>query len=225
MKISFDDVGGEVIYRVSDFDLKYEEVLKGCYYQPDGTGYVKRFPNSCKYLANMKNRYSVKAKEMFDQLGRFAEVPWQDALKDFCKITNGSQLKWWLTGSCATRLRGIDIEPHDLDVMIDSRDVSRVIELLKDCLIEPIVDTDGWVTKDFGVAFLHARIDIASDPSASLDQPDPADCGPYAKDHLEKVFWEGFEIMVPPLELQLNVNRRRGRMDRVTKIAAHMGIQ
>ena len=78
------------------------------------------------------------------------------------------------------------------------------------------------MTKDFGVIFLYARIDIASDPQDSLDDPEPVDCGPYAKRNLEELVWNGYVIKVPPIELQLNVNRRRERLDRVELIEAYM---
>lgn len=78
------------------------------------------------------------------------------------------------------------------------------------------------MTKDFGVLFLHARIDIASDPQACLDDPEPVDCGPYAKEHLDTVTWNGYDIKVPPLSLQLHVNKLRGRHDRARLIQDYM---
>lgn len=86
----------------------------------------------------------------------------------------------------------------------------------------PVVDTNGWLTRDFGVIFLHARIDIASDPQDILDIPEPVDCGPYARQNLETIQWNEYEIKVPPLELQLNVNKRRERTDRVKLIEEFM---
>lgn len=114
------------------------------------------------------------------------------------------------------------MNPHDVDIMIDSRSIDEITEVFSDCLIEPIVDTNGWLTKDFGVIFLHARIDIASDPQGILDIPEPVDCGPYTRQNLEIINWNGYEIKIPPLELQLNVNRRRERMDRVKLIEDFM---
>ena len=66
------------------------------------------------------------------------------------------------------------------------------------------------------------RIDIASDPQACLDDPEPVDCGPYALANLQTIKWEGFRVRIPPIELQLNANRRRERYDRVRQIEAHM---
>lgn len=163
-------------------------------------------------------RYSQNAQLMFDQLGYFSTVPWKSGLTNFCTMVQDSTINWWLTGSCATCIRGIEINPHDIDIMIDSQSIAETTEIFKDYLIEPIVSTDGWVTKDFGVLFMDVRIDIASDPTPRLDEPEPADCGPYALKHLEVIEWNNVQIKVPPLDLQLRVNKKRGREDRVKKI-------
>ncbi len=222
MKVSFEELDGKVVFRISEFDSKYESVLKMCYYENDGRGYVKVYPQNAKYMDKIKKRYSENAKLMFDQLGYFAPVPWEQALTEFCRKAQGTDIDWWLTGSCAACIRGIKMNPHDVDIMVDSRCIDEITEVFSDCLIEPIIDTNGWLTKDFGVIFLHARIDIASDPQEILDVPEPVDCGPYARQNLETVKWNGHEIKVPPLELQLNVNRRRERMDRVKLIEEFM---
>ena len=218
MKVSFEELDNEIIYRIHDFDSKYEPILKMCFYQNDGQGYVKKYPAKAKYIEKMKKRYSEYAETMFDQLGYFTEVPWESGLQKFCSMVRDSNIDWWLTGSCATCIRGVNLNPHDIDIMIDSKSCSELTELFQDYLIEPIIDTDGWLTKDFGVIFIDVRIDIASDPAPILDNPEPVDCGPYAKNNLETINWKGYEVKVPPLQLQLNVNRLRGRLDRVEKI-------
>lgn len=222
MNISFETDANNIIYRVSDFDLKYEPILQMCFYQNDNKSYIKKYPNNSKYLEKMKKRYSENAKTMFDQLGYFVDIPWEIGLKKFCSMIEGKDIDWWLTGSCATCIRGIKLHPHDIDIMIDSKNVNKLTEIFQDYLIEPIVDTNGWLTKDFGVIFMDVRIDIASDPARILDKPEPVDCGPFAKKNLETINWEGYNIKVPPLELQLNVNKRRNRMDRVKEIKKYL---
>jgi hypothetical protein len=221
MKISFEECDDNIIFRIYDFDIKYENVLKMCFYQNDGNSYIKRFPKDTKYIEKIKSHFLNNAQEMFDQLGYFKPIPWEKALLEFVKRV-GTDIDWWLTGSCAACIRGIPLEPHDVDIMVDSKDVERISDIFSDYLIEPIIDTNGWLTKDFGVIFLYARIDIASDPQDSLDDPEPVDCGPYAKRNLEELVWNGYIIKIPPLELQLNVNRRRERHDRVELIEEYM---
>ncbi|HQO22113.1 MAG TPA: hypothetical protein PLM72_03430 [Spirochaetota bacterium] len=222
MKISFDEIADNIIYRISDYDAKYEDLLELCFYQNDNNTYIKTYPSDSKYIEKMTKRYAECAQTMFDQLGYFSIVPWQNGLKKFCKIIKDHDIDWWLTGSCAACIRGIELNPHDIDIMINSKHCAQLTELFQDYLIEPITDTKGWLTKDFGVIFMDVRIDIASDPSPVLDDPEPVDCGPFAMNHLETVNWNGFEIKVPPVELQLNVNKRRNRTDRVKIIEEYI---
>jgi hypothetical protein len=105
--------------------------------------------------------------------------------------------------------------------MIDHVDAAAVADAFADVTVEPLVDTGGWLTRDFGVLFWHGRIDIASDPQAVLDDPCPIDCGPFARENLELVEYAGFDIRVPPLALQVTANRRRGRHDRADLLQAH----
>ncbi|MCB0031836.1 MAG: hypothetical protein KDE28_28190, partial [Anaerolineales bacterium] len=143
-------------------------------------------------------------------------------LLTFADRVAGTGVDWWLTGSCAACVRGIPLKPHDVDIMVDARNIGLLRELFQDDTIEPIVDSSGWVTKDFGVLFLGCRVDIASDPQPILDQPEPVDCGPYAKTVLETVSWRGHQLRIPPIELQLNANRRRQRVERVRLIEEYM---
>ena len=218
MKINFEESNNDMVFRISEFDAKYEDVLKMCFYSHDGDSYSKGFPKDTKYLDKIMTRFFDHAQEMFDQLGYFAPIPWERALLEFAKEVEDSDVNWWLTGSCAVCVRGTPLHPHDVDIMVDSDDVERISDIFSDYLIEPIIDTGGWVTKEFGVIFKHARIDIASESQAVLDEPEPIDCGPYAKANLECVVWEGYPIRVPPLQLSLNANRRRGRSERVIAI-------
>lgn len=225
MKVSCSISGEDVVYRLSDYDPVYETAFQMCFYDRDSEGFFKRFPLSYPYTAQVMKCFSEKAHLMFDQLLYRVPVPWESALELFCYRVRGSELSWWLTGSCAACIRGIDMNPHDVDIMIDSRHCRLVEELFAEEIIEPLRDTSGWVTRDFGVLFLTARVDIASDPSPSLDIPYPVDCGQYALSHLEEVVWRGYTIKVPPVELHLEANRRRSRTERVNKILAYMDQQ
>jgi len=222
MKIGFEEEGDFVIYRVADFDPKHEPMLQACYYQHDDRGYFKKYPRTTPHIAHMMANFGRCAELMFDQLGYFAEAPWQDALHNFCMHMQDSGIEWWLTGSCAACVRGIAFSPHDIDIMFNAKDAAALTEHVRDFLIEPILDTGGWVTKDFGVMFTNMRIDLASDPSPMLDEPEPVDCGPYALAHLETLVWDGFTLRVPPVALLRNANRRRERWDRVALIDAYL---
>jgi len=222
MNIEFVSNNDRVTFRVYDFSSSIEEALRMCFYQKEGNSYVKNFPASTPHLDKIMAHYAKYAEEMFLQLVYQRPIPWEKGLLEFLKRVRNSDVDWWLTGSCAACIRGINLNPHDIDIIVDSRSVEMINTLFQDDIIEPIIDTNGWLTKDFGVLFIHCRIDIASDPQSSLDEPEPADCGPYAKSKLETINWNGYEVRIPPIELQLNVNKKRQRNERVKLIEAYM---
>jgi hypothetical protein len=155
-------------------------------------------------------------------MGYFRKVRWEEALLGFIDRLSGTDIDWWLTGSCAACLRGVSIEPHDVDIMLRSKDIDRVNDIFADYVIEPIRSSKGWVVANFGVLFMNARIDLAFDPEYFVDSPDPADFGPHAMKNLEELNWKGHIVRIPPLELQLQVNKRRGRNDRVKSIEDYL---
>lgn len=223
MKIDFDIDNHQVTYKISGFAEKFVPILEMCFWKKTGTIYTKTFKRPIQNLETCMENFRQHAFEMFSQLGYFMPVPWQNALLEFLKRVDGTDIDWWLTGSCAACIRGIKLDPHDVDIMIDSGSIEKINNLFADCIVIPIVDTNGWLTKDFGVIFKHARIDIASDPSKVLNHPEPVDCSPYAKEHLETVQWEGYKIKVPPVTLQINANKLRDRTQRVELLTQYIG--
>ena len=221
MIIDFKKNDTKVTFVITDYE-RHEEALKMCYYQKEGDAYVKSFSSDIPNLERIMQHYKEHAEEMFSQLIYLSPIPWEEALEVFAKRVEGSGIRWWLVGSCAACIRGIPMNPHDVDIMMDSKDVDKINALFADYIIEPIVDTNGWLTKDFGVLFWHGRIDIATDPVASLDEPVPVDCGPYGREHLEEVIWRGHTILVPPIDLMINANRLRGRMERVDMLESYL---
>ncbi len=193
-----------------------------CFYHKDDNVYYKEYSEDAPDIDSVIRNFENHVLEMHDQLGYFTEVKWEKALLEFCRITKENNLDWWLTGSCSACIRGIDFNPHDVDIMFDSKDIDRFREVFSEYFIEPLLDTGGWVTKDFGVLFLHGRIDLASDPSPAIDDPDPVDCGPTALNQLQTIQWNGYTIKVPPIEFMINANRRRGRTERVEKLEEYL---
>jgi hypothetical protein len=222
MRIEFIEAGENVNFELHEVDPSLDAVLEQCFWQRDGGVWHRPYPCSAPHLERVMARFRTHAEDMFRQLAYQRPVPWQDALDAFAKRAGRAGIPWWLTGSVAACIRGIPLHPHDVDIMIGHGDAARVADLFADVTIEPMVDTGGWLTRDFGVLFWHARIDIASDPAERLDDPEPVDCGPYARDHLEIVRFRDHDIAVPPVALQITANRRRGRTERVRLLEDHL---
>ena len=152
------------------------------------------------------------------QMSHLDAVPWQDALAEVCRRFRPAGVDWWLTGSAALAVRGAPIIPHDLDLIVAGADSCRAGDLLLDGLIEPVARGEWHLSEWWGRAFVGARIEWAGGVTAAADEPEVTDFGFTAAAALETVPWRGWEIRVPPLELQRAVSLRRGLDDRVAII-------
>lgn len=222
MNITFKEDEKNIFFIVSEYPDEYKSILESQFYSLENGKFVKKFPNNIDNMERIKKNFKNNAEEMFLQMGYFKKVEWEKALLSFISMVEGHDIDWWLTGSCALSVRGISVEPHDVDIMLDSKDIDKIKNIFSDYIVEPITSSKGWVVDYFGVLFLNARVDLAFDPQEFVDKPEPSDFGLYALKHIEKVIWNGSIIKVPPLELQLQVNKRRERYDRVKAIEDYL---
>lgn len=218
MEISFKEDDKNISFVVSKYPDEYKNILESQYYSLEYENYVKHYPKNIDNIEKVKINFKNYAEEMFLQMGYFKKVQWESSLLAFINKVNGYDIDWWLTGSCALCVRGISVIPHDIDIMLNSKDINKIKYIFSDYIVEPIIPTKGWVVDYFGALFLDTRIDLAFDPQEFVDKPEPSDFGLYAMKNIEKVMWNGNIIKVPPLELQLQANRRRERYDRVKAI-------
>lgn len=131
---------------------------------------------------------------------------------------DGKGFDWYLVGSTALVVRGLPVTPHDLDLVVQGQDSPRLSDLFLDVLVEPVSDSRGWIWDWFGRCFLHARLEWVGDVNAKSEQEGVNDFGPTALARSETVYWRGYPIKVPPLDLQLTVSERRGLTERAELI-------
>ena len=217
-------IEGEVTsFVITELDLAYHDTVRSLYYSPVKDGFSKSFPSDTPHLDRIFVNFERYCEEMILQMVGAHPVPWDKALKYFLRIAKGQNINWWLTGSAALAVRGIDITPHDIDLIVDDTNAVKLGELLQDYVIEPVVPTVGWIANRFGRAFRHARLEWVGGVHDDVDKPYVRDFGPAAANRLEVVNWRGETIRVPPLQLQLQENQRRGLVGRVEKIERHLG--
>lgn len=210
--------GSTTSFILADVAPAYRDAVRGLYYTPVAEGFAKSYPADTPNLDRIYQNFEQHAQEMVLQAARIHPAPWDQALSAFLHITAGLQLDWWLTGSAALAVRGLDIVPGDLDLVVDEAAAGQLSDLLLDHLVEPLQPSPGWIWHSFGRAFLHARLEWVGGVNESADSPQTTDFGPSAAKRLEVVCWRGAEIRVPPLELQLAVSQRRGLGERAEKI-------
>jgi hypothetical protein len=209
---------GTVRFVVATADQQTRELLASMGYLPADeersvTRWFARSPAVYRYY----ERFAASVEQMVLQKAGRVAVPWETGLLQFLRRVRGTRLSWWLYGSGALAVRGLPIQPRDIDVRVD--DAAFAGHLCDDLLVTPVERLDGWVAKYVGRAFCHAIIEWLSEPHTELDdRAAPSEQGVFIEPHLEVVRWRGHDVRVPPLWAQLSVAEQRGLTDRAALI-------
>ena len=179
--------------------------------------HVRRFPAGT-LSDGIFGRFQARLDPLLRQTARLEPAPWQNALRETARRLDGAGVEWWLTGSAALTVRGIDIVPRDLDLVVSDQGAAAAATAFDDALIEPAVAVEGWFCKWWGRAWVGARVEWVGAVTGAADEPVPTDFGPVAASSLNRIRWNNLTISVPSLEIQRAVSERRGLTDRVRLI-------
>lgn len=185
-------------------------------FDADGATWVRSFPADAPYAARASEHFVASAARLVRQAAGLERVPWDETLELLLDRTRGED--WWLVGSTALAVRGLPVEPRDVDLISDTEGADRLAAAVADLLVEPLSD-GGYLGERWLRAFAGSRFECVGGVHAAVDDGDgPSDFGPVAASRLETVEWRGHLVRVPPLELQLQVSERRGLAERARMI-------
>lgn len=224
-----DEREGRLSLIITELAPQYHQAAQDTGYTRTDDGFVREMivhPAACQpdYLNRIVSNCHFHLESLLAQKAGLQPIPWDNALWKFLAIVEGKGIDWWLVGSAALAVRDIDVHPADIDLCTSEADALKLQDLLLDHLIQPVQDSTGWVGKWFGRAFLGAKLEWLGGVNASADADGISDFGPTAHSRLETVYWNGYRIRVPPLDLQLEVSLRRGLVERADKIRAALAI-
>lgn len=210
--------GDQTAFIVADADPVCFQALRDLQFTETPDGFARIFPSESPLLDRAYDNFTHYAEEMVLQTAHLRPVPWDRALESLLDILSGERFSWWLVGSAALAIRGLDVTPHDIDLSVDHAGAHRLAELLADYIVQPVQATPDWFCDWFGRAFLSARVEWVGGVDARADTPEVSDFGPAAASRMQTVRWRGYSVNVPPLDLQLLVPQRRGLSDHAEQI-------
>lgn len=225
MNVKITETSDAIVYTVTEQGTVTPDTLTGMFYQCRDGVYSKSIPKDRLMfphdLCRMESQYNAFIAQELQPGGRRRE-DLDRALMWLVSEFRQRQITWWLAGSCALYVRGIAVQPHDLDIMTTKTEIVKIRDVVFPYIVEPFHHVEDWVVKGFGVLDYGYRIDVAFDPEDRVDAEGPVDFGPYAAQHVECVAWQGESIKVPPLALHLRSNEIRGRHERVAQIRRYL---
>lgn len=216
MRTSRLDEGRGVAFVITDVAPALHDAVLALAFRPRNDGFVQIYPSNHPQIDRIYTNFARHAEALVIQKARQRPIPWQDALRLFCEAPKNESIDWWLTGSAALAVRGLPVRPGDLDIIVSRADAPRLEALMLDHLIEP--PRPGFIWETFTRSFPEACLEWCAGVDDRADLPLVGDVGPTAARRLETIAWNGHPIRIPPLDLQLMVNVRRGYDDRVRLI-------
>lgn len=221
MKTLLDRSREGVRFLVTDVEPNLRPLVAALGFAQTAEGFVRAFPSSSLDVEQIFSRFQDSFEPMLRQLSGADRVPWRKALHSFAELVGG-QADWWVVGSAALAVRGIGVAPRDIDLVVREVDFGRVNELLAGFLVEPPSESEDWVARYFCRAYICARVEWVAGVRPWVDSRAPSDFGPAAEGQRELIEWDGVQLRVPPIDLQLAVSKRRGLTDRVEKIESYL---
>jgi hypothetical protein len=141
-----------------------------------------------------------------------SEGNWKESLKKFAERCMAEKIKWYITGSISEAVIGVEIIPHDIDIFVNTNDFYKVGQLFIEYLIEPFVDTNGWVVQYFGrICIDGIMFDIVADKNRNEGNYD-----------YDNIIWENYKLKIEPLLKRYEIERSRNREERIKRIEEYM---
>jgi hypothetical protein len=124
-------------------------------------------------------------------------------------------IEWYIIGSVSEAVLGVNVKPHDIDIIVHTKDFYKVKSIFPECVVEPFVDNKGiWLVRYFGRLCLDgALVDIAADDKMNLENH---------QHQYEKVSWNGCDVFIEPIQDRYKVEIQRDRKDRIKAIEEYM---
>jgi len=213
-----EDSQAELTLCVADVPQEFEEIVRHAWFTQTGDRFTKQYPKAAGVdqswykdpvqVERIRNNFARLGPQMF--AGSFN---WQEALTILARKFAEYGIEWYVFGSCCEAVRGIDIIPNDIDIIVHTKDFYKVQAAFPDNVIEPFVDNqDTWLVRYFGrLCVANAIVDIVAAGNMNSENH-----------HYEKVEWNGFSLLTEPIAVRAALERQRDRPERLAAIKAYL---
>jgi hypothetical protein len=181
--------------------------------------FVWEYPADAPGWADAARNWVADGAEVLDQKHGVRPAGWEAGLAWIAGILDGIEADWFLIGSAALAVRGMDVRPGGIDIALDEAGADRLGPHVGAGLLRPVIDSGGWeVATRSGLLFRGCIISIVG---GVHDQRWPRPWDSAARATLETVTWQDRSLRVPALDAMLVQARALYRNDHVRAILAH----
>lgn len=206
----------EFIFCVEDADTKFEDNLHAAWWKKIDKKFIKAYPKEMDDGVDAEDKEIVKRN--FARLGQsmFEGIfDWNKVLLLLAQKFSNNGIEWYIIGSISEAVLGMNIKPHDIDIIVHTRDFYKVKSIFPDYVVEPFVDNKGtWLVRYFGRLCIDgAIVDIAADKKMNLENH---------QHQYDKVSWHDYDIFIEPLQVRYQTELDRNREERIMAIEEYM---
>lgn len=174
-----------------------------------GNNFIKTFDNIPDFSYCAEN-FSIHGETAIMQKLKLIPSPWKKALDLLLPEMKKLDIDWYINGSAAMALQGIDVAPTDLNIIVANySDFDKVRQHFYKLAIKPFQRCDNWLMSGLGSIFLEAEIGFAFHNRQA---------NPYDMNQLKKISYRGEPLFLSTLEMLKQDNLAYGRLDRVQLI-------
>ncbi len=174
-------------------------------------------PTETKEKELISKNFAQHGESMFNSL--VLGFNWQKPLDIIAQKFNENEIEWYVVGSVSDVVRGIKIQPHDIDIVVHTKDFQKAKNIcytsFTNTIISPFVDnTVPLPLRYFGRLFLGgALVEIASDESWNMENRHP---------NYEKYTWNNHVVYLESLSLRYQIEVARDRKERLQAFEQYM---
>jgi len=154
---------------------------------------------------------------------------WEEPLDLVAQQFAVNSIEWYIVGSVCDTIRGVDVKPSDIDIVVHTRDFLKAKDICYSTFAEVIIapfETQGiFMLQNFGRMFLAgALVEIVADERWNLAYRQPKneksvwrDNG-YTQPEYIKTVWRGHDLYLETLQHRHQAETKRNRTDRIKAI-------
>lgn len=192
----------------------------------------------------VSSNFSRLGQAMFESL--LSGMDWKTPLEMLAQKFNEKKIEWYIVGSAGDALRGVDIKPFDIDIVVHTRDYYKAKDIcylnFTDSVIMPFtgseeispskffINPSGYFINPltyFGRLFLAgAAVEVAADEIWDLESRQSERkklmWGGYEHSGYEKIVWRGYSVYLESLQHRYQIEIARNRGDRIRAFEEYM---
>lgn len=222
MKFEASIVDGRRFVVIRDVPPEYSFVVEHTFEPSDG-GYRWEYLGDPRDFEQVVANWQRDGAKHIELSAGIRSGDWAAALEAVITRLAGKGVWWFLLGTAALAVRGIRVQPKGVDIGTDRDGAKTIARIFVDRTLMPVTETEEWpIARIYGRLYWHSVVQVIAESPPSVEEHGPRPWGPQGISRLESVTWRGHDILVTPLDLQLEDEKQRDRKRNVTEILRWM---